>query len=282
MSIIQKAVQSLGARRPVAPVEPVPAKPRVAPPADQRPSTTAAFEPLTTSGFLQIEPGDPASRAELRHLKRSILQSAFGALADSGANVVMITSAMPGAGKTFMSANLAQALAMERDRTTLLIDADDTRATLSRAMGLHGGRGFFDVLQDDTLSLDACRYTSDIPGLDFVPAGHRFDDSLELLTSNRARELIRQLAEEDRNRLVLIDCPPLLGTPNAVAISALAGQILVVVEAGASTGPSVTQALDLLNRDKPIGLVLNKVPRSPLLSLSNGSYYYYGAVEDDD
>lgn len=282
MSIIQKAVQSLSVRRAETPAEPAKPMRRVAPAVEARPSTTAEFEPLTTNGFLQIEPGDPASLAELRHLKRSILQCAFGPLADAGANVVMVTSAMPGAGKTFMSANLAQALAMERDRTTLLIDADDTRATLSRAMGLHGERGLFDVLQDESLSLDACRYASDVPGLEFVPAGHRFDDSLELLTSNRARELVKRLATEDRNRLVLIDCPPLLGTPNAVAISALAGQILVVVEAGASTEPSLAQALEHLNRDKPIGLVLNKIPRSPLLSLSNGSYYYYGPVEGDD
>ncbi|MCE7902160.1 MAG: hypothetical protein DYH20_05730 [Gammaproteobacteria bacterium PRO9] len=282
MSIIQKAVQSLSARRAESPAEPVQSRRRVAPVADARPSTTAEFESLTTNGFLQIEPGDPASLAELRHLKRSILQCAFGPLADSGTNIIMITSAMPGAGKTFMSANLAQSLAMERDRTTLLIDADDTRATLSRAMGLQGGRGFFDVLQDETLSLDACRYTTDIAGLEFVPAGHRFDDSLELLTSNRAREIIKRLSEEDRNRLVLIDCPPLLGTPNAVAISALAGQVLVVVEAGASTEPSLMQALEHLNRDKPIGLVLNKIPRSSLLSLSNGSYYYYAPTEEDD
>ncbi|MEZ5566609.1 MAG: CpsD/CapB family tyrosine-protein kinase [Gammaproteobacteria bacterium] len=282
MSIIQKAVQSLGVRRAAESAEEPQRQRPAASRADVRPSGTAAFEPLVANGFLQIEPGDPASRAELRHLKRSVLQCAFGPLADAGTNVVMITSALPGAGKTFMSANLSQALAMERDRTTLLIDADDTRATLSRAMNLHGRRGFFDVLQDENLSLDACRYASDVPGLDFVPAGSRFDDSLELLTSNRARDLIKRLSEENRNRLVLIDCPPLLGTPNAVAISALVGQILVIVEAGASTEPTVTQALELLNRDKPIGLVLNKVPRSPLLSLSNGSYYYYGAVEDDD
>lgn len=284
MSIIQKAVQSHSERR----VEPKISDSRadaavIAAPtsATRRPETTAAFAPLVANGFLQLEPGDPASRSELRHLKRSILQCAFGPLADAGANVVMITSPMPGAGKTFLSANLAQALAMERDRTTLLIDADDTRATLSRALGLHGVPGFFDVMHDPKLPLEACLYGSDIPGLEFVPAGSRFDDSLELLTSNRARELINRLAHENRNRLVVIDCPPLLGTPNAVALSGLAGQILVVVEAGETSQPTITQALELLNRDKPIGLVLNKVPRAPLLKLAHGSYYYYAGPEGE-
>lgn len=284
MSIIQKAVQNHSERR----VEPriSEARAEVTPVAatslaSRHPSTTAAFAPLVANGFLQLEPGDPASRAELRHLKRSVLQCAFGPLADSGANVLMITSALPGAGKTFLSANLAQALAMERDRTTLLIDADDTRATMSRALGLHGGTGFFDVLHDQDLPLEGCLYDSDVPGLEFVPAGSRFDDSLELLTSNRARELIQGLAQQNRNRLIVIDCPPLLGTPNAVALSALAGQILVVVEAGETSQPTITQALELLNRDKPIGLVLNKIPRAPLLTLANGSYYYYAGPEGE-
>ncbi|MEQ1800513.1 MAG: AAA family ATPase [Gammaproteobacteria bacterium] len=280
MSIIQKAVQNHSERR----VEPKFSDARAdaalvtaASAVDRRPSAPAAFAPLVANGFLQLEPGDPASRAELRHLKRSILQCAFGPLAEAGANVVMITSAMPGAGKTFLSANLAQALAMERDRTTLLIDADDTRATMSRALGLHGEPGFFDLMHDPKLQLESCLYRSDVPGLDFVPAGSRFDDSLELLTSNRARDLVHGLANENRNRLVVIDCPPLLGTPNAVALSALAGQILVVVEAGETSQPTISQALELLNRDKPIGLVLNKVPRAPLLTLAHGSYYYYYA-----
>jgi len=284
MSIIQKAVQNHGERRLEPKVtESRPEAPGAAPPgaSARRPATEAAFAPLVANGFLQLEPGDPASRAELRHLKRSVLQCAFGPLADAGANVVMITSPMPGAGKTFLSANLAQALALERDRTTLLIDADDTRATLSRALGLHGRPGFFDVMHDPQTPLDACLYRSDVHGLEFVPAGSRFDDSLELLTSNRARDLIHGLALENRNRLVVIDCPPLLGTPNAVALASLVGQILVVVEAGETSQPTIHQALELLNRDKPIGLVLNKIPRAPLLTLANGSYYYYSAPEHE-
>ncbi|MBN8279082.1 MAG: AAA family ATPase [Gammaproteobacteria bacterium] len=282
MSIIQKAVQSQSERRaePKAPQAPAPEVAAPAPPAS-RPATIAAFSPLVENGFLQVDPADPASRSELRHLKRSVLQCAFGPLADGGTNVVMITSAMPGAGKTFLSANLAQALAMERDRTVLLIDADDTRATLSRALGLHGVPGFFDVMHDSNQSLDACLYASDIPGLDFVPAGGRFDDSLEILTSNRAQELIQRLSRENRSRLVVIDCPPLLGTPNAVALAALAGQILVVVEAGETSQQIIAQALELLNRDKPIGLVLNKIPRAPLLTMANGSYYYYAGPENE-
>ncbi|MSR08188.1 MAG: protein tyrosine kinase [Gammaproteobacteria bacterium] len=284
MSIIQKAVQTQSERRAEAQTAGVGATGQSTAPARpviQRPSTVAAFAPLLASGFLQIESGDPVSRSELRHLKRSVLQCALGPVADARANVVMITSPLPGAGKTFLSANLAMALAMEKDRSTLLIDADDTRATISRALGLHGLPGFFDVLQDPSLPLDACIHPSDVPGLEFVPAGRRFDDSLELLTSNRARDLVHRLADENRDRLIVLDCPPLLGTPNAGAISAIVGQILVAVVAGETSRESISQALELLNRDKPIGLVLNKIPRARLMSMSHGGYYSYDVSAED-
>lgn len=279
MSIIQKAVQTQAAARPEPPpaASPAPVSTRGAP---VRPTVVAAFAPLATNGFLNLDPGDHAARAELRHLKRSVLKSAFGPVAEPGANILMITSAMPGAGKTFLSANLAQSLAIERDRSALLVDADDTRATISRALGLHGVPGLYDVMHDAGVPLASCCYPSDVPGLEFVPAGARFDDSLELLTSNRARDVIRDLSRAHPSRLVVVDCPPLLGTPNGAALAALAGQILVVVEAGSTTEASLNQALELLDREKPIGLVMNKVPRSPLLTLSHGGYYYYAGPDD--
>lgn len=240
-----------------------------------RPLKVAYFKPLVEKGWLGFDGGDPVSRAELRALKRSVLQCAFGELKNPLANVLMITSALPGSGKTFLSANLAQALAMEKDRTVLVIDADDTRSTLSRALGLYGVPGLFDALHNPKFQLEDCCFSSDLEDLSFIPAGSRFEDALELLTSGWAVETVQKLAKENPNRLVVIDCPPLLGTPNAVAIAGLVGQILVVVEAGETSRSTITQALELLNRDKPIGLVLNKIPRTPLLTLANGSYYYY-------
>lgn len=299
MNIIEKAIQARSGQRPqAAAVESMPSVTDGAQAADEsmelqgaasrgerRPaavqsrqtdSVTIEFTRLWGDGFVPADPDDVGVLAELRHLKRSVLQCAFGSLSEPGSNLLVVTSPMPGAGKTFLSASLARAMARERDRTTLLIDADDTRASMSRALGINGKRGLFDCLHDPHLGLEACSIATDLDGLRFIPAGKQFPDALELLTSSRAADLFGRMARSRPNQLIVIDCPPLLGTPNAAALAGLAGQILVVVEAGETSSSNLTHALELLPRDKPIGLVLNKVPRSTLLGLSSGGYYYYG------
>lgn len=253
--------------------DPPPAEPRSG--VGRQPAGRIRFTDLWSSGFLPVEPSDHGVLLEMRHLKRAVLQGAFGPAAESGTNLVAITSALPGAGKTFLSAGLAQALTLERDRTALLIDADDARASITRAVGLHGQRGLFDCLHEQVPDLGSATHATDLPGLQFVPAGMNYPDSLEMLTSRHAHELFARLSAEDPARVIVIDCPPLLGTPNSAALAALAGQVIVVVEAGSTNGAALGQALELLNRQKPIGLVLNKVPRSRLLKSAGGSYYYY-------
>lgn len=276
MNIIEKAIL---ARKPEA------REPEVA--ADNRPATgNRTPEPRTVgkvslgalvgAGLLTIDVDDEATLSEFRHLKRSVLQCAFGPLAEKGANLVVVTSPLPGAGKSFLSAHLAQSLAMERDHSAVLIDADNTRATLSRALGLGGKDGLFEAFQRSEFSLETCTYDTDQAGLHFVPAGSHFPDSLELLTSLHTKTIFERVTHGDPNRVYVVDAPPLLGTPNAVALAALAGQILLVVEAGATGKSQVKAALELLNRDKPIGLVLNKIPHSPLLSMAGAHYHYYG------
>jgi receptor protein-tyrosine kinase len=235
------------------------------------------FTELARSGFFGPEADDPRLLAEIRHLKRAIIRGAFGAVAEGLANVVAVTSALPEAGKTYLAASIAQALTLERDRSALLIDGDDVRCTLSKSLGQFGKPGFFDVLHDRATASPAVTLPTDLAGLSFMPVGGRFSDSLEMLTSKRAVEVVDALSKADPNRLVIIDCPPLLGTPNGAALAALAGQTLVIVEAGVTDTATLTKALELLGKERPVGLVMNKVPRSKLLYSGTGSYYYYGS-----
>ena len=288
MTIIEKAMKNAAARREARPVPPAdlpPPEPESHPASEKMPVTRrshgsgapvarASYEGLRESGFLVDGDAEPALVSQLRHLKRSVLKCAFGPLAESRSNLVLVTSPLPGAGKTYLSANLGQILSIERDRSALLVDADNTRGTLTRALKLRERQGFFDWLHDPALRFEDLVLETEQPALRVLPTGRSYSDSLELLGSQRAVDVLAQMMAAAPNQLIVMDGPPLLATPDGAALAALAGQVLLVIEAGVTTEASVEQSLKLLDTDKPIGLVLNKIPNSRLLA-SAGAYYYY-------
>lgn len=240
-------------------------------PAHEAPDHVVAFPRLDTGGSLVTEITDAKVYEQFRRLKRPILQCAFGPLATPGTQTIMVTSPLQGAGKTFISSNLAYALALEKDRNVLLIDTDNANPTLTRQMGLTGYPGLYDLIGTAGLALEEVVCRTDIPGLWVLPAGKTATDALELLNSHRCQEIFRQLADRDPDGIIILDAPPLLITNEAPAVTALAGQFLLVVEAGVTPKSSVTRSLEILDLKKPVGLVLNKaLSRGEL-----GSYYPY-------
>jgi len=215
---------------------------------------------------------------EYRRIKRPLLTNAFGAQAESvrNGNVIVVTSSLPGEGKSFTAQNLAQSIAMERDKTVLLIDADITKSTLSRAVNLEKLPGLVDILLDDEMDLENVIVPSDFPCLEVIPAGKRHIHSVELLASNRMCEILVELVGRYPDRIIIFDSPPVLATPETKVLCDLAGQIVFVVESGKTQQASVQQALELLseNKEKPIGLVLNKNHTLPGLQY-HGDYYGY-------
>lgn len=238
-------------------------------PTHDAPEQIVPFPRIEAGGSLVTEVADPKVYEQFRRLKRPLLQCAFGPLATPGTQTVMITSPLQSAGKTFISSNLAYALALEKDRNVLLIDTDNANPTLTRQMGLTGRPGLYDLISDTALTLEQVVCRTDVPGLWLLPSGKTAPDSLELLNSHRCREIFQQLAERDPHGVILLDAPPLLITNEAPAVTALAGQFLLVVEAGTTPKSSVMRSLELLDTTKPVGLVLNKAHGYGEL----GSYY---------
>jgi receptor protein-tyrosine kinase len=222
---------------------------------------------------------DPIFISQFKRLKRAVIQSAFGELAEPRANIVVITSALPHAGKTFVSMNMAQSLAQERDRRVLLIDTDNIRATLTSALNLREITGFFDMLDDKNISVEDIIMQTEVPKLAVIPTGSKFSDSAELLHSRRANEILNRLADEDTDRLIIFDAPPLLATSDASALADLAGQFLLVVEAGQTKRHELQQALDYFREDQAVGLILNKTPK--WIGALYGGYGYYHVTDGD-
>lgn len=284
MTIIERAIQAARAKAATAAAD----KPerasrspsRVTPlprPAHETSGEVVAFPRLDTGGSLVTEIADPKVYEQFRRLKRPLLQCAFGPLAGPGTQTIMITSPLQGAGKTFVSSNIAHALALEKDRNVLLVDTDNANPSLTRQLRLTGHPGLYDLISDPKLALEDVVHGTDIPGLWVLPAGKTATDSLELLNSHRCQEIFCQLADRDPNGIIILDAPPLLITNEAPAVALLAGQFLLVVESGVTPKSSVTRALELLDKNKPIGLVLNKARGYGQLSSYYPTYPYPSA-----
>lgn len=227
---------------------------------------------------IQLEGADlELINQQFRRIKRPVLNTAFGdGLHDSqNANVIMMASALPQSGKTFCSFNLATSIAREKDVGSVLVDADVLKPNISRALGIEDRIGLIDYLVDDSISIDDILVATDLFGIIVVPAGRQHDDATELLASRRMTQFIALLSEKYRSRAIIVDTPPLLITNEAQVLAQHMGQIVMVIEAGRSNAESILQALESLDRSKPINAILNKAP-----GRTHGGYGGYGDYGD--
>lgn len=208
-----------------------------------------------------VSPGGErtAVTESFRHIKRQILANAARAGTDAPpANLVLVTSALPGEGKTFCAINLAISIALEMDRSVLLVDADVAKPGVLRALGLEADKGLMDVLLDREIDLPKVLCGTDIDKLTILPAGSSHQQSTELLASDTMRGLLHDMAVRHADRIVIFDSPPLLGASEASVLAGQVGQIIVVVEAGRTSESALKDALSQIDSSKVTGLVLNK------------------------
>lgn len=209
---------------------------------------------------------------EYRIIKRPILK-AIGRSREEGSrrpNLVMISSALPGEGKTFTSVNLSMSLANEKDWNVLLVDADCRRPELSRLLGVADQQGLLDLLRDPGLSLESLVLATNIERLYVLPLGTPADDASELIASARMSEICDLLAHGD-NQIAIWDSSPLLLTTEPVVLSGQCGQVLVVVYADKTPQQAVIEAVEKLDPAAAVGLIMNRAARG-MDALRYGGY----------
>lgn len=229
---------------------------------------------LRNAGFITPGLADSKLLHEFRIIKRPLIQNALGKSAGPVAkgNLIMVTSSLPGEGKSFVSLNLAMSIAMEVDCRVLLVDADVIKPSIPRLLGIQPGRGLMDVLTIPALQLGDVLLKTNIPSLDLVLAGTRHGESSELLASEGMQQLLHELSSRYPDRIVIFDSPPLLATTESRVLASHAGQVVVVVEAERTTHGVLESALSTLENCPVVMTLLNKSPAS-----ESGSYYgYYG------
>lgn len=218
--------------------------------------------------------------SQYQHVKRPLVTSALGkagspVAANSRSHLIMMTSALPGEGKTFTSINLALSMALEKDVQVLLIDADVVKPRLSRIFGLEDRPGLLDLLVDSSLRAESLILPTDVKGLSILPAGRPRDTSTELIASARMEQIAAELGA-GRRRILLFDSPPLLLTTEARAMVPVMGQVVLVIRAEVTSRSAVVDALDAIGENTPISLILNQTSAAP----STG-YYGYGSYSDE-
>ncbi len=220
---------------------------------------------------------------EFRRIKRPLIDNFLrrDCAGTDHMNLILVASALPAAGKTFCSVNLAASISLEREINVLLVDADVAKPHISTAFGLAGRAGLIDVLEDESLPIESVLVRTDLNDIQVLPAGRKHSQSTELLASERMEEVMHELATRYPDRLIVMDSPPLMITSEAQSVARQVGQILLVVESGRTTTGEIQSALDNLDRDKAINVILNKSEYSQTGGYYGGAYGYYGFNEGD-
>ena len=216
---------------------------------------------LIESGLL-----DPDyARKHLSRVYRDIKTTLLTSMVDDPAsrirrgNLIMVSSAEVGEGKSFISLNLSISLAAESGFSVVLVDSNSSQPRLSEVIGTGTEKGWVDLLDNPSLDVTQLISPTDIPDLSVLLAGKKDDQAAEMLASDKATEFFDDLSTADPKRIFIFDSPPMLSSKEASALAEQVGQILFVVKAGKTPQRSVLQALDKLNRNRPISIVLNQI-----------------------
>ncbi len=280
MSIIEKAAGRIAhsakeARPNIKPMSPTPTPIVVAiqdagpssvePEAPARPVSTVTrhnidLDRLQKAGMVTPNGERTPVAEEFRFIKRPLIGKALqkGEGAIRHGNLIMVTSSLPGEGKTFCAINLAMSIAMEMDHTVLLVDADVARPSVLSTLGLHAEAGLMDLLRDDSLDMSDVMMKTNVQTLSILPAGNSHKNATELLASHSMKRLLDEIASRYPDRMVIFDSPPLLLTSEARVLAEQMGQIVMVVEAEKTTQNAVKDALRRLDACTNINLVYNK------------------------
>jgi len=188
-----------------------------------------------------------------RQLRTRILQMSHG----EGGATVMVTSALPGEGKTLTAINLALTFAKEFKQTALLVDCDLRQQQVHNLMGFSSDRGLVDYLMDDCPITELFVWPG-VEKLSVISGGKTVRDSCELLGSPGMRDLVLEMKHRYPERYVFFDAPSVLSSADAVAFAPMVDYIVVVAQAGQTSIKDINRAVELLPAEKLLGLVMNR------------------------
>jgi protein-tyrosine kinase len=226
-----------------------------------------------------VSPNAPRSQIadQFRVIKRPLIANAQGkgAAEVANGNLIVVTSALAGEGKTFTAINLAMSIATELDCTVMLVDADVSCPSVMRVLGLPAGPGLMDMVQDESLNMSDLMLRTNIDKLTLLPSGTPHPRATELLASDAMTRLLDDMARRYPDRIIVFDSPPLLLATESQALASHMGQVVMVVQAEKTPQAKVMQALSTIE-SCPVKLMLLNQARTTAVA-GYGYGYSYGS-----
>ncbi len=189
------------------------------------------------------------------------------------ANLLMVTSARPGEGKSFTALNIAASIAINELAEVLLLDIDAKPLSTTAQLGLADTPGLLNLAADPTLRVEDALIRTAIGGLSYLPIGTRDLAATEPGVTRSVSATLERIRRRFARHLVLLDCAPCLSTSDPSTLASLVDQVVLVVEAERTQRNEVESSLELIKACPNITLLLNKVR---LTSSSTFGAYYHG------
>jgi protein-tyrosine kinase len=261
----------------IAQASPERAVPRLEP--EQRPldgsTRPAALDAaaLMKAGLIDWDVQDSRIVEEFRIVQNNLLRYSFGedgAALNRAGNLVMITSAFAGEGKSFVALNLAVGIARQTERRVLLIDTDPKTRSLGQTFSLSTAPGLLDLTREGRPEIEGLIVPTIWENLEFLPLGNR-GNGADAPSRTRIAGLIADIGRRYDERLIILDTASCLSSSDPHTLAPVMGQTVLVVAAGLTQQSDVEAALDLVRTCPVVSLLLNKIR-----SWSGHSFGSYG------
>ncbi len=231
--------------------------------------TVTPVASISNEHLVTITQPDSSVTEEYRKLKSMLIR----ATKENFLNTIMVTSSIDGEGKSITAINLAITLAQEIDHTILLIDTDLRKPQVHEYLGIKPKYGLSDYLMRDIDITDILIKTG-IGNLVVLPAGNRVKNPVELLSSAKMQELIKELKHRYIDRYIILDTPPIVPFAETIAISSYVDGVLFVIKEGHAQKKIIENAMNIMQDLNVLGIVFNGA-NAENLDGHYSSYYYY-------
>jgi protein-tyrosine kinase len=238
------------------------------------PAAMDVSERISSDNPLLVTLNEPQSAIaeEYRKMKSILLKMTSG---DEFKNTLMVTSSIPGEGKSITALNLAISLAQDFDHTVLLVDADLRRPSIHRYLNVERKKGLAECLTGDADLREAIIPTG-IGRLSVVTVGTLPLNPVELFSSNRMKELLEEIKHRYHDRFIIFDTPPLLPFAETRTLAHLVDGVVFVIKEQCATQANIRDSLEALKGCNVLGVVYNDATMVHNLERYYG-YHEYGS-----